>query len=322
MSSNRLEALRAHFKKAEEEKDTRERSKVSYYPFFKMDFGQEAIIRFLPDKNTTNPEGFLIAEATHTLTVNGNKTKVPCLKNYGHKTCPICEVSREFYKREGKDSAQGKKYWRDMQYLARVVVVSDPLPVESGKESNAGKVRIIGLTKQIYDKITAALTSTSDPLPEMPDDLNNGTNFIIRKERQGEYASYSNSGFARSSTPVPIEIDSDRYLIDLRTLLRAEPTLDIVEAMLKADLTGEPYDDGSSAYRRATSGMAMLLNKRTEAATTSTSQADVPTTRLAETPSSVASVATGSETSSSDEDFMLELRRRAENRKKQAGLEG
>lgn len=316
--SNRLEALRAHFKKAEEEKDTRERSKVSYYPFFKMDFGQEAIIRFLPDKNDTNPEGFLIAEATHSLTVNGNKVKVPCLKNYGHKTCPICEVSREFYKREGKDSTQGKKYWRDMQYLARVVVISDPLPVEAGKESNAGKVRIIGLTKQIYDKITAALTSTSDPLPEMPDDLMNGTNFIIRKERQGEYASYSNSGFARSSTPVPVEIDTDRDLIDLRTLLRAEPTLETVEAMLKADLTGEPYDDGSSAYRRATSGLSMLLSKRSEAPSHNTQASSTQTVQAAETVQSVTSEADGN--SSNDEQFMLELRRRAENRKKQAGL--
>lgn len=316
--SNRLEALRAHFKKAEEEKDTRERSKVSYYPFFKMDFGQEAIIRFLPDKNTTNPEGFLIAEATHSLTVNGNKVKVPCLKNYGHKTCPICEVSREFYKREGKDSVQGKKYWRDMQYLARVVVVSDPLPVEAGKESNAGKVRIIGLTKQIYDKITAALTSTSDPLPEMPDDLMNGTNFIIRKERQGEYASYSNSGFARSSTPVPVEIDADRDLIDLRTLLRVEPTLETVEAMLKADLTGEPYDDGSSAYRRATSGLSMLLSKRSDVPSQTTQAASTQTAKVAESVQSVASEADGN--SSNDEEFMLELRRRAENRKKQAGL--
>ena len=68
--TNRLEALRSHFKKAEEEKANRDRNNTSFYPFFKMDFGQEAIIRFLPDKNTQNPEGFILAEATHKLTIS------------------------------------------------------------------------------------------------------------------------------------------------------------------------------------------------------------------------------------------------------------
>lgn len=312
--TNRLEALRSHFKKAEEEKANRDRNNTSFYPFFKMDFGQEAIIRFLPDKNTQNPEGFILAEATHKLTINGVRKTVPCMKNYGHKTCPICEVSREFYKRDGKGSEQGKKYWRSIQYFARVVVVSDPLPVEQGKESNAGKIRVVGLTSQIYDKITAALISTSDPLPDMPDDFQNGLNFIIRKDRQGEHASYSNSGFARSSTPVPIEIDQDRDLIDLRTLLKPEPKLEDLEAMLRADLTGEPYDDGSSAFRRATSGLGSLLDRKSDSHTT-------PVRESAPAPASTTAAESVSTTDSDNNDeWLANLRKRSESRKAKTGL--
>jgi len=132
------------------------------------------------------------------------------MKNYGHTNCPCCDASQSFYKSEGKESANGKLFYRKVQYLARVIVVKDPLPIKEGQESHEGKIRVVGLNRDFYAKIMGAITSASDPLPTMPDDLKQGFNFIIRKEKDGDYASYDNSGFARNPSPVSIAIDPEK----------------------------------------------------------------------------------------------------------------
>ena len=44
----------------------------NYYPFFLMKDGQQAVVRFLPDKNLENPMGFLVEKVVHNLVINGN----------------------------------------------------------------------------------------------------------------------------------------------------------------------------------------------------------------------------------------------------------
>ncbi len=256
--NNRLARLQQHFQQAEQDRQTRSTKTGNYYQLYKIPFDTESIIRFVPDANAKNEQGFLINNHYHELVINGETKRVPCMKNYGHKRCPVCEIAQDFYKREGKTSVNGKQLYRNFQVLARVGVIKDPIPVEDGQESHAGKIRVVNMTKQVVDRIMAALTSSSDPLDSMPDELETGYNFIVRKTKNSDgYAQYIDSSFARSASKAPAFVTEDD-VIDLATLLPKEPTEAEVESMLKAHLTGEPHDDGSSAFRRMKSGVGAL----------------------------------------------------------------
>jgi hypothetical protein len=41
-----------------------------FYPFFKMQVGETAVVRFLPDGDTSNDFGFIRENLTHSLIVN------------------------------------------------------------------------------------------------------------------------------------------------------------------------------------------------------------------------------------------------------------
>ena len=120
-----IDQLRAAFKK---EESTQSRPN-NYYPFWNMQVGEQAIVRFLPDKDQDNHLGFMVEKMMHTLNINGENKSVPCLKMYG-EDCPICRVSSAYYKDEGKGSANGKKYWRKKQHLVQALIVEDPLPAD------------------------------------------------------------------------------------------------------------------------------------------------------------------------------------------------
>ncbi|MCB1711539.1 MAG: hypothetical protein KDH96_03385 [Candidatus Riesia sp.] len=259
MSNDRLARLQQRFEQQQQEQENRRNNTTGFYPFFLMKDGKEAIVRFLPDANIENPDLFLIQNNSHKLILNGKEVKVPCLHNYG-KSCPICEASQAYYKQEGKDSKKGKYFWRKVQYLARVVVVEDPIEHKEGEESSKNKICVITLNGDFYKKIMAACTSKSDPLPDSPDDLKNGTNFIISKQKNGEYSSYDNSRFARNSSPVCIQIDEEKDIVDLKTLLKEEPSYDDLAEKLECHLTGRPYNDGSSGFNRVSNNITNLVN--------------------------------------------------------------
>lgn len=269
MSNDRLARLQQRFEQQQQEQENRRSNTTGFYPFFQMEDGKDAIVRFLPDANQENPDLFLIQNNSHKLILNGKETKVPCLGNYGKK-CPICEASQAFYKQDGKDSKQGKYFWRKVQYLARVLVVEDPIKPKEGQESFKNKICVITLNGDFYKKIMAACTSKSDPLPASPDDLKNGTNFIINKQKNGEYSSYDNSRFARNSSPISIDIDETKDVIDLSTLLKAEPTYDELSEMLNCHLNNTPYNDGSSGFTRTSSNITNLVNTSNTVNTAST----------------------------------------------------
>lgn len=239
MSNLTMEQLRAAFNKPafEGPKFTN-----NYYPFWDMNVGESATVRFLPDKNNENPLGFIIEKKQHKLTINGKDRKVPCLDMYGEK-CPICQLSREYYK--AKDEANGKKYYRTVQYIAQAIVVNNPLPVNEEEGDPTGKVKLIAMGKQIYKNIKD--TFESGELDQLPYDYERGTDFIIKKDKQGEYASYSLSKFARRERALDEDTIASIELVDLRTVLPKNPGLDKVQAMLEADMTGEAYDDGNTA---------------------------------------------------------------------------
>jgi hypothetical protein len=254
-----MNKIKAAFKKAEPEQTTNFSN--NYYPFWNIQEGEEAIIRFLPDANDENPTGFLLEKVTHKLEINGETRNVPCLKMYGEE-CPICKVSSAFYK-EG-DKANGKKFWRSKQHLAQALIVKDPLPVdkETG-ETHEGKVRYLSLGWQLFEVIKTAFESGDLDVP--PFAFEGGCDFIIKKTKQGEYDTYAiASRFARKSRDLDddeIEI-AEEGMVDLSTLLPPKPVYEKVQAMLEAALTGAKYEEGRESREDLASRIGEKLSAR------------------------------------------------------------
>jgi hypothetical protein len=267
-----LDQLRAAFKKPE---NTQSNLPNNYYRFWDMKVGEQADIRFLPDANEENSMGFLVEKKSHVLTINGQKKTVPCLSMYGEE-CPVCKVSQEYYKHD--DKVNGKKYWRKVQYLAQALVVSNPIAPKDGEENPEGQVRLISLGYSLYKIIKDAFESGE--LDEVPYDFTDGTNFQIKKDQQGEYASYTLSKFARRES----SLDDDTIamvkegMVDLSTVLPKNPGYAKVEAMLEADLTGGEYVESSAQSTPAPVATATPVQESTPAPTATQEPAPVATT--------------------------------------------
>jgi gp32 DNA binding protein like len=278
MSKFNLEALKAQFttKPFNESNNT-------YYPFWGMTTGSSAKVRFLPDLNEDNPLGFLIKKMYHELYINGEKKKVPCLKQYDPQDeCPICKAAAAYYKAEGKDSPNGKKYYRKVQYLGHVLILDDPLPAnpETG-ETYKNTIKYIQLQTKIYDSIKDAFESGE--FDEIPIDYKQGTNFIIKKTQSGDWADYSRSKFENK----PSSLDDETIelvkasLVDLKTLLPVNPGYDKVEAMFNAALNGVGYnqneidkEDDVENYSAPTPTPTPILTKTIKPISTSTSKTE------------------------------------------------
>jgi gp32 DNA binding protein like len=242
-AKERLAALRGAFGD-NQQGGPREQFTNKYYPFWNMKAGQRAVIRFLPDRDESNPRMFMVEKVSHNLTINGQKKTVPCLSMYG-EDCPVCKVSQDYYK--VNDKINGKKYWRKKQYVAQALIVEDPLPAdgETG-ETHQGQVRHIALGYQLYNIIKEAFASEDDPLDDAPQSLDGGYDFIIKKTEQGEYSTYTMGSKFHSKQRALSEEElaiAEEGMIELATLLPKNPGVEKVYAMLNADLNGEDYQD-------------------------------------------------------------------------------
>jgi len=233
-----LEQLRSTFKTRSE--NTGGGMPNNYYPFWNMQIGEMATVRFLPDANEENPLGFLVEKVMHNLVINGERKTVPCMSMYG-EDCPVCKVSQAYYKDD--DKVNGGKYWKKKQYIGQVKVEEDPLPPHKDtKETHEGKTRFVALGNQIYQVIKESFESGE--LDALPFDYDEGTNFIIKKSQQGEYPTYSvGSRFARKSTALDADTVANLELVDLSTLLPKNPGIEKIQAMLEADLSGGTYEE-------------------------------------------------------------------------------
>lgn len=236
----------------------------NYYPFYNMDFDEKAVIRFLPDLNEENPLCFLVEKLTHTLMINGERKTVPCLKNYeGETECPICTHSAKLYKEEGQDTKDGKRLYRRKQHLGQVLIVEDPLSYKEGQEPALGKVKLVNISYSVYNKIKEAFDE--DELEEVPWDYAEGTDFMIKKTKKGQYANYDASKFQKRERALTDEelAAVEGNLIDLITLLPRKPTAEDLQKFLDADLNGEPLteSDGDEDAPKAKASKASKTSK-------------------------------------------------------------
>lgn len=241
---SRIEQLKARLKQEKEKKESGGSGGYSsdIYPFWQMEFDESARVRILPDKNEDNPYMFYVDRLEHKLSINGEDKKIPCRQMYG-EDCPICDLSRKYYKDEGKGSKNGKYYYRNKTSIVRVLVQNDPLKPNEAGETYEGKVLNTQFGFQLMEKIKEQISS--DDLGDFTD-FDEGYDFIIKKTKQagGEYGTYSvGSQFARKSTPIDDDTRENIELVDLSTLLPNDLGYDKVYSLLQAHLGGGEYEE-------------------------------------------------------------------------------
>jgi hypothetical protein len=215
-----------------------------FFPFYKMNFDEVTSFRFLPDGNEDNPLGFIVENTYHELLINGKKKKFGCLKMHDGKTanCPLCTESKKHY--DAGDTALGKSFWKKTDYVAQGVIINTPMEYPIKDDENP--VRLVSLSKSLYEKIEHAIVSGD--LDSMPFDEHDGYDFRIEKVKKSapggkEFGDYSNSSFARRSTPIPPDLATriEKYDLSKYRFQRIEP--EQMEAAIEAFLTGKDFDE-------------------------------------------------------------------------------
>lgn len=266
----------------------------SFFPFWKMEEGEHAVVRLLPDTNPENPMPYFVESFNHTLAIDGEDKKIACPKTFDRTAeCPICDLSQKYY-REG-DKEKGKYYWRNKNSFVRLLVLESPLDVkdENGESIDyVGRVCTSMFGKQVLQSIEESLSEFSDdqPVPWMIDD---GYDFTIKKVKMGgdgneSYMTYAFSKFAHRSSGIAEQYKPlvEENLIPFTDLLPDRPPLEKVQNYLDAHLgqadflyaggtpTTEDSDKPAAAAPAAAAPAAKVAEKAEPAAETVTLSAD------------------------------------------------
>jgi hypothetical protein len=217
------------------------------YPFWNIEEGKTATLRFLPDGDQKNTF-FWVERQMIRLTfpgVKGGENKpvtiqVPCMEMWGD-TCPILTEVRPWYKDNDLKEMAGK-YWKKRSYVFQGFVTENPL----AEESPENPIRRFIIGPQVFNIIKSALM---DPdMENIPTDYLNGTDFKLTKTSKGQYADYSTSKWARKESSLnEAQLSAiDQFgLNNLADFLPAKPSAEAVQAiaeMFQASVDGELYD--------------------------------------------------------------------------------
>lgn len=299
------------------------------YPFWNMQEGQTATLRFVPDGDDTN-DFFWAERLMIKLPFAGIKgetdsrpvqVQIPCMEMYG-ETCNILNEVRGWFKDSSLED-MGRKYWKKRSYIMQGFVPDDPLKEDSAPEN---PIRRFIIGPQIFQIIKSSLL---DPdMEELPTDYTAGIDFRLNKTSKGGYADYSTSNWARRERPLSdqeMSAINTHGLFSLRDFLPKKPgdvEVKVMQEMFEASVDGEPYDpDRWSQYFRP-AGMAARTGDPTKAASpqaTATSQSSADNTSsnndsgwqapAQETPAAPAEESTG-ESSGGAQDILAMIRSR------------
>jgi len=229
------------------------------YPFWNIDEGVTASVRFLPDGDNSN-SFFWVERQVIKLPFNGVKgannsnqvlVQVPCMETWG-ENCPILAEVRPWYKNDSlKEIAN--KYWKKRSYIFQGFVRQNPL---GDDVTPANPIRRFVITSQLFTLIKASLM---DPeLEELPTDYVHGLDFNIKKTMaKSGYPEYTTSTWARKETSLTaaevaaIEAHGLYNLSDWLPKKPSESELRVIKEMFEASVDGQQYDaDKWGAYYR------------------------------------------------------------------------
>lgn len=299
-----------------------------FYPFTKMQEGEEVHGRLIGDPDEENEEQFYVETRNHKISIGGKDKFIPCIYMYGDK-CPICDRSQKYY--NAGDKSNGKYYYRNLNYLVRMIITKDPLPAgDSGSALNT--VQRLFLNKEVKELVINGIANFADD-EAYPWDLRNGCDFIFRKGKKmipdpkdtskfKEVADYAGSGFARKATALPDDVIAQLEqgeLPSLKSLRDKHPGLEKVLAMLEAHDTGTEYTE-SGGDDAANKGGDVVPTTTAPQNPTTAATVEEPTTKVipvleqakevAAEPSSVETTTTTVTPSGDEEDIMLRIKNR------------
>ena len=244
------------------------------YPFWNMQEGSSATLRFLPDSNADNTffwtERLMIKLPFPSIKGEpGSKpvqVQVPCMEMYG-ETCTILNEVRGWFKDPSLED-MGRKYWKKRSYVFQGFVTEDPI----GEEKPENPIRRFIIGPQIFQIIKQALM---DPdMEELPTDYTAGVDFRLNKTSKGGYADYSTSNWARRERPLAdaeMNAVNTNGLFNLSDFLPKQPSeveVKVMKEMFEASVDGEAYDmDRFGQYFRPAGMAARTGDPQNRAAT-------------------------------------------------------
>lgn len=255
MADTRLERMRQMMREEAEKKNGTNRTFASgdnaSYPFWDIPEDTTALIRFLPDKDESNP-WFWAERQTIKLpfagTIGGESptdkqvtVTVPCVDMFGD-VCPIIAETRPWWKDDAKKET-ARLYYKKRSYITQGFVVSSPFAEQSVPEN---PMRRFMIGNELVQKLKAGLADIE--MENDPTDYMLGTDFKIRKTKKGEHNNYSTSEWARRSRPLSeteVLAIEQHGLFNLADFRGARPDADgvaAIKAMFHASLRGDPYD--------------------------------------------------------------------------------
>lgn len=244
-----IEQLRNAFKKQDQGGEKQEGNNGfwdKFYKFYSMDYDETVEFRFLPDADEENPLGFIVENKHHKFNVNGKTKTIACSQMYG-KSCACCETSKKFY--DAGDAATGKVFWRRIDYLVQGLILKSPFEYPIKADENP--VRLLSLGPKLYKVIESKIMAGD--MDEMPYDMVTGYNFRINKTKQGEYADYSTSDFARKSSAIPDNLLGNIEMYDIKNYRHTEIERPQMESLIEAYLTGHSYEEDKTVVSSAPS---------------------------------------------------------------------
>lgn len=168
----------------------------AFYPFWDLNFGQNATFRFLPFEDEVT-DSFWVTRKTLPMEFvdpsNDGKTlkyNAPCLEMYEHASanvkCPVANEVRALFKEAKAKKSSGSseaddlekvalKHWIKYKHYFQGFVIQNPLNEESAPEN---PIRIFPWTQSIYKVIFNSLMDDTDPMDALPtgvfdmDDIN------------------------------------------------------------------------------------------------------------------------------------------------------
>lgn len=250
-----LEEIRAKLLAAENKKDQQSNTNKDSltYPHWKINEGESATLRFLPDGDSSN--GFFWRERQQIeLTFPGVKgqdenrevsVRVPCMEMWDGENCPIISETRAWWKDPSLEDL-ARKYWKKRNYFMQGFVVNSPF-----EEGNAPEnpIRKFIVSPQIFNIISASIKDEEE-LSVLPTDYENGLNFIVNKTMKGKFADYTTSKFSRRESALTEEqlgAIEEHGLFNIGDWMPKKPTSEevtVIADMFQASVNGELYDVG------------------------------------------------------------------------------
>jgi hypothetical protein len=223
------------------------------YPFWNISEGATAVLRFLPDGDTSNDYWWkerLIIKMPF-VGIKGDshskptEVQLPCMDMWKPGSCPINAEIRPWWK-AGKDlEDMARKYWRKKSFLFQGFVRQNP-HTEDAANAPENPIRRFLINPSVFDRIKTVFMDQE--VENSPTEYEKGLDFRLVKGSKGGYADYGQSAWARREsalTPEELAAIEKHGLFNLSDFLPKKPDEDHLQAimdMFRDSVDGKPYD--------------------------------------------------------------------------------